>query len=142
MIQHPPVVLLIDDQWGRSDDAAQAGSANVHYYSMEREAACPVTSLPTVLIIAAPIPSACIDGLAKHYTNIQSVIDLRADVGDEMPHLAAPIITLQDVFDSMGAANAFAVPQINAAKAEVVTRSRRFEFRDELRPFGWEDLCA
>ena len=38
--------------------------------------------------------------------------------------------------------NRFLLTQIEAARAEIADRSRRYEQRDEVRPFGWDDLCA
>jgi hypothetical protein len=42
----------------------------------------------------------------------------------------------------MTEANAFAAGHVEAARADIASCSRKYEMRDELRPFGWDDLCA
>lgn len=128
------------DHWGRREDAATS-SAGVTYRTLEEldendDRVMP----PAVLVIAAPAPSNIVERVAARYAGLRSVIDLRAertnlDVG-------APVITLQDLFVQMDAASAFALRHVEAARADIARRSRLFEFRDELRPFGWDDLCA
>ncbi len=80
--------------------------------------------------------------MAARYTALQSVIDLRAEFTSDALHVAAPIVSLQDLFAQMDAANVFASRHVEAARVDIARRSRLFEFRDELRPFGWDDLCA
>ena len=128
------------DHWGRREDAATA-SAGVTYRTLDEiEETDERVTPPTVLVIAAPVPSDVVERVAVRYAGLRSVIDLRAerttiDVG-------APVVTLQDLFAQMDAANVFASHHVEAARADIARRSRLFEFRDELRPFGWDDLCA
>ena len=70
------------------------------------------------------------------------MIDLRGELGIAPLHVAAPLVTLQDLFACMSAASGGAARHVEAARADIASRSRRYELRDELRPFGWEDLCA
>jgi hypothetical protein len=70
------------------------------------------------------------------------VIDLRGELGHSPLHVNAPVITLQDLFARMSATQGQAARHVDAARAEIASRSRRYELRDELRPFGWDDLCA
>jgi hypothetical protein len=83
-----------------------------------------------------------IDRVAAAYPALQCVIDLRGEFGSAPLHVGAPVITLQALFASMSAAHGSAARQVDAARAEIASRSRRYELRDELRPFGWDDLCA
>jgi glutamyl-tRNA reductase len=114
------------DQWGRTaldDDGASS-------------------AIPTALIVAAPVPSSVVDRVATRYDALRSVIDLRGELGLAALHVAAPVITLQHLFEHMAAANGSASPRVEAARRDIASRSRRYELRDELRPFGWDDLCA
>jgi glutamyl-tRNA reductase len=130
------------DHWGRRDDAATSG-AGVTYRTLDQiDDLAATMDQPTVLIIAAPVPSDVVQRVAARYAGLRSVIDLRAELTNEPLHVAAPIVTLQDLFAQMNAANLFASRHVDAARADIVRRSRQFEFRDELRPFGWDDLCA
>jgi hypothetical protein len=70
------------------------------------------------------------------------VIDLRGELDMAPLRVSPPVVTLQDLFARMRATHGSAARQVDAARAEIASRSRRYELRDELRPFGWDDLCA
>ena len=70
------------------------------------------------------------------------MIDLRADIGDRPLELTCEVVTLQDLFARMHDQHASALPRIAAARKDIAWRTRQYELRDELRPFGWDDLCA
>ena len=105
-------------------------------------------------MIAAPVPASTIARVAAAYRGLTRVVDLRAEA--EADPLVIPVspkprsgeggpvstITLRDLFALMDDANRFVLTQIEAARAEIADRSRRYEQRDEVRPFGWDDLCA
>jgi len=128
------------DQWGRAD--ASGSDTPVTYRTLQDVDAFPISNLPAALVIAAPVASDVVDRVAARYVNLQCVIDLRGELGSGPLHVAAPVITLQDLFARMSAATGFAARHVEAARVEIVSRSRRYELRDELRPFGWDDLCA
>jgi hypothetical protein len=128
------------DHWGRREDAASS-NAGVTYRTLD-QIDDTLVSDAVVLIIAAPVPSDLVARVARRYTALLSVIDLRAEFTSDPLDVAAPVVTLQDLFAQMDAANVFASRHVEAARADIARRSRLFEFRDELRPFGWDDLCA
>lgn len=128
------------DHWGRREDVATS-SAGVMYRTLDQIDEDAVSS-PAVLVIAAPVPSDVVERVAARYAGLRSVIDLRAELSTGPLDVGAPVITLQDLFAQMDAANVFASRHVEAARADIARRSRLFEFRDELRPFGWDDLCA
>ena len=139
------------DHWGRTPDPASPADvhgatggapAPVTYRSLTSLDTFDASSRPAVLIIAAPVPSEAIERVAAHYTGLLRVIDLRGELGSAPLHLTVPIVTLQDLFAQMTESNAFAARHVEAARTEIASRSRRYELRDELRPFGWDDLCA
>jgi glutamyl-tRNA reductase len=138
------------DQWGRAPEEARAGGTDaasrvqphVTYRLLDGLDAFTGTSRPTALIVAAPLRSDVVDRVASCYAGLQCVIDLRGELGSAPLHVGAPVISLQALFASMSAAHGSAARQVDAARAEIVSRSRRYELRDELRPFGWDDLCA
>jgi glutamyl-tRNA reductase len=128
------------DHWGRREDAASS-NAGVTYRTLD-QIDDTIVADAAVLIIAAPVPSDVVARVAARYCALLSVIDLRAEFTRDPLHVAAPIISLQDLFAQMDAANLFASRHVEAARVDIARRSRQFEFRDELRPFGWDDLCA
>jgi hypothetical protein len=95
-----------------------------------------------MLIVAAPVTSDVVERVAERYASLTCVIDLRADLGGRAPVIAAPVVTLQALFDRMRESQTSAVPHIEAARTEIAWCSHRYQLRDELRPFGWDDLCA
>jgi glutamyl-tRNA reductase len=129
------------DQWGRANDAGP-DLDRVTYRQLDSLDTCPRIATPTVLVVAAPVESELVEHIAERYGALMVVVDLRADVCGRSPAVAAPLVALQDLFDGMRASQATAVPHIDAARAEIAWRSHRYEMRDQLRPFGWEDLCA
>lgn len=126
------------DQWGRT----AAGLAAVTFRRLDDPDGGMASTRPTALIVAAPVSSDVVDRVAARYGALACVIDLRGEVGHAPLQIAAPIITLQDLFARTVAAHGPAADRIEAARAEIACRSRRYELRDELRPFGWDDLCA
>ena len=153
-LAHEVLPFLADDgrpvdQWGRGTEdrtsSLELGTPHfpsVHYRQLDHIEAFPVSSVPASLVIAAPAPSDVIDRVAARYAALQCVIDLRGELGSAPLHVTAPIVTLQDLFARMTAATGSTAHHVDAARAEIVSRSRRYELRDELRPFGWDDLCA
>jgi len=134
------------DQWGRAVDPGIDGPAvrtdAITYRPLDELEHASVSTQPTVLIIAAPVPSAVVDRVAERYSGLLSIIDLRGELGSAPLRANVPVVTLQDLFAQMSASNGAAIRHVEAAKADIASRSRRYELRDELRPFGWDDLCA
>ena len=121
----------------------------VSYRSLESLDSFPGTDRPAVVVVAAPAPSSTIARVAAAYRGLTRVVDLRAEAeADPLVTLVGRslgeggTITLRDLFALMDDADKFVLTQIEAARAEIADRSRRYEQRDEVRPFGWDDLCA
>jgi glutamyl-tRNA reductase len=125
-------------QWGRVSEAPPR--QDVCYRSLQSLNSFAGTDLPAVMIVAAPAPSSTIARAAAAYRSLVRVVDLRAEA--ETDPFTGETITLRDLFALMNDPNRFVLTQIEAARAEIADRSRRFEQRDEVRPFGWDDLCA
>jgi glutamyl-tRNA reductase len=132
-------------QWGRKP----AALPGVLYRTLDSLDSFPGTGLPAVIVVAAPAPASTIARVAAAYRGLSRVVDLRAEAEADpvVPLVRRSLgeggtITLRDLFALMDDANRFVLIQIEAARAEIADRSRRYEQRDEVRPFGWDDLCA
>lgn len=137
------------DQWGRTAADLRSLPAGtpaprlaVTFQQLDAQDDGVPSTVPTALIVAASVSSGVVGRVAARYGALRSVIDLRGELGLAAMHVAAPIITLQDLFVQMAAASGSALRRIEAARIDIASRSRRYELRDELRPFGWDDLCA
>ncbi len=93
------------------------------------------------LIVAAPVPQTDIDALARCYPRILEIIDLRGRHERQTPVGGCRLITLDDLFREATHLGPGA-GRIAAARREIRELSLAFANRDELRPFGWDDLCA
>lgn len=122
------------DQWSRSP---QEGAR-----LLESADTFQGPDVPTAIIIAAPVASEIVDRVAACYAGVLCVIDLRGELDMAPLRVKALVVTLQDLFERMDAMHSTAARHIEAARTEIASRSRRYELRDELRPFGWDDLCA
>jgi glutamyl-tRNA reductase len=126
------------DQWGRT----AADLPSVTFLRLEDPDEGTLSALPTAVLVAAPVCSDVVARVAVRYGALRCVVDLRGELGHAPLQVPAPVITLQDLFAQMTAASGAASHRIQAARADIASRSRRYELRDELRPFGWDDLCA
>ena len=94
------------------------------------------------LVVAAPVRARAIGQVARRYRELARVIDLRgADERDALV-LDAPVVTLDDLFSSVSTAAAASASRIDPAIREISRMASAFDHRQQLRPFGWDDLCA
>jgi len=132
------------DQWGRGEEPHLVRDDGIRYCPLSAIDGIDAPAEATALIVAAPVAADVIERVAAKYVGLLRVIDLRADVGQRPLAFDAhvEVVSLQDLFTRMHDAHATAVPHIEAARQDIAWRTRQYELRDELRPFGWDDLCA
>jgi glutamyl-tRNA reductase len=130
------------DQWGRAAAQDVETTSGVTYRRLDTLPDARVVDAPTAIVVAAPVSPDVVEAVARRYTNLRRVIVLRAVVGDRPLALACEVVALQDLFARMHDQHASALPRIAAARKDIAWRTRQYELRDELRPFGWDDLCA
>lgn len=130
------------DQWGRAEHGDVVTSPGACYRRLEDVECAPAVRAPTAIVVAAPVSADVIESITSRYPDARRIIDLRADVGDRTLTVPCPVITLQDLFARMYDQHTSALPRIEAARKDIAWRTRQYELRDELRPFGWDDLCA
>jgi glutamyl-tRNA reductase len=123
----------------RRPEAATFAGVDIHALdaSIDRQAA-------TGLIIAAPMTAAEIAAWMRNIgTNIDTVVDLRGESPrDPLTGVAATVIHFQEILDALETNCRFANARVERARVEIRQRAREFWDRYEVRPFGWEDLCA
>lgn len=125
------------DRWGRTP---QPGLRNYHLLSAASGAV--FCEGHVTVIVAAPAQPADLQSLMACYPCVLEVIDLRA--ADQRTPFSAElrVVTLDDIFRQAGPMDAEIARRIADARREILSRGRAFRQREELRPFGWDDLCA
>jgi len=136
------------DQWGRHAPPERPTPATPGWRTPQFRLFSAASSAevhandPSVLVIAAPAASTDLHRIAAGYPQLVAIVDLRS-ADDRTPLAsAAPTTTLDDLFAEAGADLAPAAGRVAAARNEIAALGRAYVNRDELRPFGWDDLCA
>jgi glutamyl-tRNA reductase len=134
------------DLWGRRlEHVPDCGDRAVRYLLIANaDLGAPANESATSMVVAAPIGEHDLNAIARHYPCVSRLIDLRAADQETPIEASVPVVTLSMLLaegSTMASAGSNAsVPA--AASAEVRRRARAFACREELRPFGWDDLCA
>ena len=116
--------------------------AGARIHSMD--AAIDVEDGPTGLIIAAPMTSAGIAAwMRRAGCAIETVVDLRGESPkDPLTGVDAHVIHFNEILEDLETNCRFATARVERARVEIRRRAQEFWDRYEIRPFGWEDLCA
>ena len=99
---------------------------------------------PVGLIIAAPMTADEIAAWSERLgCRFERIVDLRGESRtDKLAIEGTPVIQLQDVVDDLESNWKFANLRVESAKKEILEHAADFWQRYDVRPFGWEDLCA
>lgn len=124
------------DQWTRALLAAPEG--------------VPACDGPAAVVVAAPVDAGAVTAAAGRYRCVARVIDLRgADGRDDLRPAdargaigGADIVTLDDLFAEVSAASHAAAGRLEQARQDIRDMAAAFQYRQLLRPLGWDDLCA
>jgi glutamyl-tRNA reductase len=129
------------DVWGRRALCPLPDVPPSAYRRLDAAARSRNASRPA-LVIAAPVDADTIAAVASHYAGIDLVVDLRGEPDREAAPALAPLVTLDDVFNGMRQAGHRTASKVACARQDIQQRSAEFAGRMDLRPFGWDDLCA
>jgi len=99
---------------------------------------------PVGLIVAAPMSAAEIAAWMERVgCAIDTVVDLRGESPkDPLTGVAAHVIHFKEILEDLETNCRFATARVERARIEIRKRAEEFWDRYEVRPFGWEDLCA
>jgi glutamyl-tRNA reductase len=99
---------------------------------------------PLGLIIAAPMTAAEITvWIARTGHSFDTVVDLRGESRtDRLEVDRASVVHFEDLLEDLESNSRFATQRMERARKEIFERSETYWRRYEVRPFGWEDLCA
>ncbi|MNL71794.1 hypothetical protein D3C87_1970070 [compost metagenome] len=99
-------------------------------------------------MIAAPLSDErIVELLRKQDTRPKAIYDLRGEenklpeiLKEEFPHL--PYMGLQQFFAEIEETKKETQGKIQTVKALILEKALAFMQRTELRPLGWDDICA
>jgi len=130
------------DLWGRRPADEVQYPSGVTYHRLGETTTEPLSTRPAAVVIAAPVSSVVVDDVARRYTGLSRVVDLRGETDLGPLDVAAPVVSLPELFAEIEAARRESVRHVEAAREGVCRLSREYALRDEPHPFGWDDLCA
>jgi glutamyl-tRNA reductase len=140
--QKPDVQMVSRSPQGVKLDAAKFSKVRVTNYSE-------VSDLGEALVIAAPLSDSEIKALVeKAGLRLKKIFDLRGEENRlpesfiEMNSSSVKVSSLKDMFAELAGSNRENESKINLIKQVISERVVRFMERSELRPMGWDDICA
>jgi len=98
----------------------------------------------TGLIIAAPMSAKEIAAwVGRLGCEIETIVDLRGEsLNDGLEVESTRVVHFREILDDVETNCRFADVRVERARKEILERAQEFWDRYEIRPFGWEDLCA
>jgi len=143
VIEAAPSDALVD-VWGRTSDRALPTSRTGLLFSLiaDAQAAAATRMEPSTVVIAAPIRSQDLDSVLSCYASVSNVVDLRSTDQQTQIGRDTPVILLGDVLAEAARGDFGGAPRVRAARADIHDLAKAFVVREELRPFGWDDVCA
>ena len=119
-------------QWGRGADRSSVLSPLA---SVE-------PSNDVAIVVAAPVSGSALAAVIACYPRLVAVIDLRSTDERTPLVLDARVVTLEDLFADARQSGTLAAGHVDRARADIHQLGREYDRRLELRPFGWDDVCA
>ena len=100
-----------------------------------------MSSERTTLVVAAPAVTSDLLDLGICYPRLSTVVDLRASSDRSVWPAELGVVSLDDIFSGADHAHG-SLEQIAAARRAIDEIGRDYRPRDQVRPLGWEDVCA
>jgi len=94
------------------------------------------------LIVAAPMSPTEIQAWWGASAHPEQLFDLRDNSHSDPLHLSESRFHLQDIFRQIEAAKNRLLPQVSRAREAISARTEELKKFAQIRPQGWDDLCA
>lgn len=131
------------DAWGRTDDRVlPSRPAGVTFSLIADAGNTPARTEPTTVVVAAPVTAEHLASVMAVYASVVNVVDLRAADQQTPIAVSVPVIVLADLLAGAAASDQAGAPRLRDARADIRNLAQAFAGREELRPFGWDDVCA
>lgn len=143
VVSAAPAEALVD-VWGRSSERVLPTRPEGLSFSLLADAVAQRGSRgePTTLVIAAPVGSQDLSCVISCYRTIDTIVDLRSL--DQQTTIDSPssVVLLGDLLADAAKTDADGAPRVRAARSDIQSLAADFVGREQLRPFGWDDVCA
>jgi len=98
----------------------------------------------SALVIAAPMTArALARWIAEGGRRFETILDLRGESDQDPLRLNGPsVLSLRFLFAELQLQRVADEARVSAARLQIARCVRDYAAREEVRPFGWEDLCA
>lgn len=97
----------------------------------------------TALVIAAPLAAPDIETwIQLQSTRFIKSLDLRGEAESDPFRASFPIVRLSEMFAALQEEKPKVAARVAAARADIQNAAQRLTEQAQIRPFGWEDLCA
>jgi hypothetical protein len=138
---NPAVVI---DVWGRSSERVLPSRPAGLSFSLLADAAAHRGTRTgwTTVVVAAPAGSKDINTVLECYSHVANVVDLRSSDQQSGLDSTAPVVLLGDLLAQAAHLETSGAPRVRAARAQIHDLAAAFAGHEQVRPFGWDDVCA
>lgn len=138
----PPQAAL--DVWGRTAGRVLPERSAGLTFALIADAGAAGSSRPdsTTLVIAAPVGSDDLARVVACYDNLTNFVDIRSFDHQTVINHHAPVVSLGELLAEAGTTEVGGAPRVKAARADIQDLAAAFAGREQVRPFGWDDVCA
>lgn len=132
------------DVWGRTSERVLPTRPEGLSFSLLADAAAQkgARGERTTLVVAAPIGSIDLSHVISCYLDVDTIVDLRSSDQQTGIESTSAVVLLGDLLADAGRTDAGGAPRVRAARSDIRDLAADFVGREQLRPFGWDDVCA
>ncbi|MCC7042289.1 MAG: hypothetical protein IT183_00360 [Acidobacteria bacterium] len=143
VVRAAPAEALVD-VWGRSSERVLPTRPAGLSFSLLADAGAQARSRheSTTLVVAAPAGSSDIGAVVACYPRLANVVDMRSSDQQSVIDTEAQVTLLADLLAEAARTEVGGAPRVRAARSDIRDLATAFVGREQLRPFGWDDVCA
>jgi glutamyl-tRNA reductase len=143
VVRSTPETVRVD-LWGRSSERVLPTRPAGLTFSLISDAANRkgVCEEPATVVVAAPIGHEDLSHVLSQYQHLVNAIDLRSLDQQTVISCASRVVLLADLLSEAAQTDLGGGPKLLEAHADIRELALAFAGRDNIRPFGWDDVCA
>jgi glutamyl-tRNA reductase len=143
VVRSAPAEALVD-LWGRrSERVLPTRPAGLNFSLLADAEAQALSRLEsTTLVIAAQVGTSDLSAVMSCYDMIVGIVDMRSSDQQTTIDTQAPLVLLGDLLAEAARLDVGGAPRVRAARSDIRDLAAAFVDTEQLRPFGWDDVCA